>query len=103
MVPVFLTVDTEIWSDPSAIFTARENSPVPSLEGAVSTYLEGKTPSGNYGLTYQLELRCYGLRPPISWSLSSVACLQSRGRAPAPRANLRAHPRTWPGGATARG
>src|SRR5215813_4560830 len=31
MVPVFLTLDTEIWSDPSAIFTAWENSPVPSL------------------------------------------------------------------------
>ena len=72
MVHVILTVDTEIWSDPSAIFTARENSPAPSFEGAISTYLEGKTPSGNYGLTYQLELRRCGLRPPISWSLSSV-------------------------------
>jgi hypothetical protein len=63
MVQVFLTVDTEIWPDSSAIFTAPENSPVPSLEGAISAYFDGKTPSGSYGVPFQLEvLRRYGLR-----------------------------------------
>ena len=63
MVQVFLTVDTEIWPASSAIFTAPENSVVPSLEGAVSAYLDGKTPSGSYGVPFQLEVfRRYGLR-----------------------------------------
>ena len=63
MVQVFLTVDTEIWPASSAIFTAPENSVVPSLEGAISTYLDGKTPSGSYGVPFQLDvLQRYGLR-----------------------------------------
>jgi hypothetical protein len=63
MLQVFLTVDTEIWPASSAIFTAPGNAAVPGLEGAISAYFDGRTPDGDYGVPFQLEvLRHHGLR-----------------------------------------
>lgn len=61
MLQVFLTVDSEVWPATPAVFASR-GAPL-DLEPAIAAYFEGDTPSGKYGVPFQLDqLREHGLR-----------------------------------------